>query len=49
MNLEPAENMALTVAIVMVERGETPGPNVVATLVMAMKRNREAVHKEEET
>lgn len=40
MKLEPAENMALTVAVAQVQRGETPGPNVVATLVMAMERNR---------
>ena len=40
--LEPAENMALTVAWHQVERGEEPMPNVAAVCVMALERIRRA-------
>ncbi len=36
--LLPAENMALTVARSMTGRGEAPGVNVAAVLVMALDR-----------
>jgi hypothetical protein len=40
--LEPAENMALTVAWHQVERGEEPMPNVASVCVMALERIRRA-------
>lgn len=40
-SLLPAENMALTVALAQVERGEHPTPNVTAVCVLALGRLRE--------
>ena len=36
--LLPAENMALTVALAQLKRGEDPTPNVAAALVFALAR-----------
>jgi len=36
--LEPAESMALTIALAQLERGETPTPNITAVLIWALER-----------
>jgi hypothetical protein len=42
--LTPAENLALTTASALLRRGETPGPNTVTVLVLALERIAGPVH-----